>query len=109
MVDALKEHGVPEFIDRHGWDPSDLLNGDWVSDYYSEPEDASETKEDWKLRMARANGMDVDQMDANQLAKLKFWERAHPAWRSKKVHIQKPLNSSFLSQRSAARRLVSES
>ncbi len=57
-ANAMQTYGIPMFIDRHGWNPSELLHQDLLSDYASEPEDAGETKEAWKIRMAKASGID---------------------------------------------------
>lgn len=57
-----------------------------MSDYASGPEDETEeSEEEWKLRMAKEQGMDGEQMPANNYEKLVFWERIHPQWRSDAV------------------------
>ncbi len=79
MADVLKVNAVPGF-DDHRWDPKELIHPDWLSDYVSEPEDEEETKEEWKIRMAKASGIDHELMDVKQWDALKFWERVRPAW-----------------------------
>lgn len=79
---------VPRYVQLHNRDPTDLLCEEMMSDYASSPEDESvETVEDWKLRMAKEQGMDGTQMAANNYEKMVFWERIHPGWRSDDVSI----------------------
>jgi hypothetical protein len=77
---------VDRFIAKHGWDPTDLILCDHLSDEASGPEDeGSESKAAWKARMARKLGMVV--RDQEVLMRLKIWERIRPEWRSEKVRL----------------------
>lgn len=59
-----------------------------MSEYASGPEDEiEESKEEWKLRMAKEQGMDGEQMPVNSYEKLVFWERIRPQWRSDAVIV----------------------
>jgi hypothetical protein len=73
---------VESYIQLGGQDPTDLLCEEMMSDYASGPEDAAESHEAWKLRMAKESKMDGAGMAAHAFDKLVFWERIHPEWRS---------------------------
>jgi hypothetical protein len=66
----------------YGRDLTDLLCEEMMSDYASGPEDASESQEAWKLRMAMESNMDGANIPPQAFDKLIFWERIHPEWRS---------------------------
>jgi hypothetical protein len=73
------------YIEMGGADPTDLLCEEMMSDYASGPEHAIESKEAWKLRMAKESKIDGASMPAQAFDKLVFWERVHPEWRSDEV------------------------
>ncbi|EPQ51747.1 hypothetical protein GLOTRDRAFT_96019 [Gloeophyllum trabeum ATCC 11539] len=72
------------FALEFNWDPSPLLQVDWVSDYASGPEDGfTETQEEWQGRMAHEAGIDLE----NPVLKdWTLWERIEPKWRSNTVN-----------------------
>jgi hypothetical protein len=76
---------VDTYIRMHERDPTDLLCEEMMSDYASGPEDASESQEAWKLRMAMESNMDGAKMPPQAFDKLVFWERIHPEWCSDDV------------------------
>ena len=73
------------YIEMGGADPTDLLCEEMMSDYASGPEEATVSKEAWKLRMAKESKIDGANMPAQAFDKLVFWERVHPEWRSDAV------------------------
>ena len=88
MEKGLLQIAAPIFFERYGWDPSQLINKDWLSDYFSGPEDSAETKEAWKICMAENSGINHEKMDQKQWDATLFWERSRPAWRSMKVRAR---------------------
>ncbi|KAF7973731.1 hypothetical protein HWV62_14298 [Athelia sp. TMB] len=77
---------VDRYVELHQCDPTNLLCEEMMSDYASGPEDEDiEVAEDWKLRMAKEQGVDGRRMPANNFEKMVFWERIHPEWRSEEL------------------------
>jgi hypothetical protein len=76
------------YRERHGLDPLEVIDLEFVSDYASEPEtDGEETFDDWKRRMGAELGMEEAKMGAQAWERTKFLEHVKPCWRSKKVSI----------------------
>jgi hypothetical protein len=81
---ACLAKAVPTYIELHGRNPEPLLYQEHMSDEASGPEDGrGESKDGWKLRMARVSG--IDSPTAEMVVKLKFLEVIKPAWRSDEV------------------------
>ena len=76
---------VPTYIEKYGQDPTLLITEQHMSDAASGPEDESEPRDEWKLRMAEKYGI-VDPQPAT-IEKMKFLEIIAPEWRSEKVCI----------------------
>jgi hypothetical protein len=75
---------VDWFIAKYGWDPTDLILCDHLSNEASGPEDeGTESKAAWKMQMARKLGMAA--RDQEVLMRLKIWVRIRPEWQSEKV------------------------
>jgi len=77
---------IPQYIDVHKIDPTVCLCQDHMSDEASGPEDeAIESKDEWKMRMAVAYGM--KDPTPGVISKMKFLEKIRPEWRSEQVRI----------------------
>jgi hypothetical protein len=77
---------APAYQERHGLDPSQVIDLEFVSDYASGPEtDAEETFEEWKARMGAELGMSERRMGTDAWQRTRFLEYIRPRWRSEEV------------------------
>ena len=83
---------VETYIERHGCDPTCLIEDAHMSDEASGPEDEDEGKDEWKLRMAVECGLISDADSDVDLDNIHFRELIKPAWRSKEVRFNYHLN-----------------
>jgi len=64
------------YIEMAGQTQTDLLCEEMMSDYASGPEHAIESKEAWKLRMAKESKIDGASMPAQALTNLCFGNKS---------------------------------
>ena len=77
---------VPAYIEKYSKDPTVLLTEQHMSDALSSPdEDGVETAAEWKVRMARHEGVNPEK---TALERVKFLEQVKPEWRSEKVRVR---------------------
>nr|GAT56533.1 predicted protein [Mycena chlorophos] len=78
LKDAVAKYATESGLDADVLDA--VVDAEFVSDEYSGPDDASESKPDWMVRMAQLSG--ITDLSAENLANRRFLECATNAWQS---------------------------